>query len=172
MNEREAVEHYEWFIAQSAPRRVLLLDAVRAIGGKVDECDYTPESLVPLWTSMTPFFEKRKMTNEEKAVFYDEIPAAGRRLKFDLRVQTTSTLCYALDIGFYVAEVYMRHYPQVHWILWKGKDRGFNKAALSGFKLPLIPMDLVSASVGRHLRDPKDTLLLDRYRVWEKDLLP
>src|ERR1041385_6962780 len=117
MTDEEAQKHFEWFIAQSEPRRKLLLNAVAVTGGSAAECDYTPESLVPLWASMSRLFEKRAMTDEEKNEFYENIPAAARQVKFDLRIQTTATQCYALDIGFYVAEVYMRHYPQVHWML-------------------------------------------------------
>jgi len=111
------------------------------------------------------------MTEEEKNEFYETIPAAAKQVKFDLRVQTTATKCYALDMGFYVAEVYMQHYPQVHWMLWKGKDMAFNKPVLAGFKLPLVPSDFVGGCAGKKLKGNDDSdVLLKLYRVWEKDL--
>jgi hypothetical protein len=173
LTDEEAQQQFDWFIAQSESRRKLLLDAIRATGGKADQCDYTPESLIPLWTSMSRFFGTRPLDEDEKKALYDSWSAAAKRLKRfdDPKELTTATLCYAMDIGFYVAQVYMRLYPQVRWILWKGRHVGNNKAALSGFKLPLIPFDMVRGSIWKHFKTPKDTLLLDIYRVWEADIL-
>jgi hypothetical protein len=173
MTKEEAQRHFDWFVAQSEPRRKLLINAIAATGGDAAAFDYSPESLIPLWVAMSRLFEARPMTQIEKDAFQNSLPAAAKQLKkFDNPKElTTATLCYAIDIGFYVAEVYMRYYPQVRWALWQGKDIGFNKAALSGFKLPLIPSDMVCGSVWKHFKTPKQTLLLDIYRVWEKELL-
>jgi hypothetical protein len=133
--------------------------------------DYTPESLVPLWKAMSPYFDKRPLTEEEKGKFFKSIPAAAKQLKFSLKTQTTQTRCFAIDIGFYVAEIYMRRYSQVHWIIFKHKSMSFNKPALSGFYLPLVPSDMVKASIGKQIRIPKDTHLLDIYQKWVTNLV-
>ena len=170
MDAVEAQRHFEWFISQSEPRRRLLLEAVEATGGEVTACDYTPPSLVPLWGTMSGFFQSRPMTLEEEARLYDTSPAAAQQAKLDLRELTTATACLALDIGFYVAEVYMRLYPQVRWLLCTKRNQAFNKPILTGFKLPLVPSDMVIGSVWKHLATPRDTLLFDIYRLWEQDV--
>ncbi len=78
-----------------------------------------------------------------------------------------------MDIGFYFAEVFMRHYSRVRWILWKQKDSCLNKPVLSGFKVPLVPIDVVSACAWKVLKGGRNSqLLLSKYRVWEADLKP
>lgn len=171
LTDEEAQTRFEWFIGQSESRRRLLIDCIQATSGRGADCDYTPQSLVPLWRAISKFFEKRPMTPEEKEALLQDAPAAARQLNIEPYQLTTATLCLGLDIGLYVAEVFMRNYPQVGWMLWKGKDRAFNKAALSGFKLPLIPTDLVIGSMWKHFETPRETLLLEPYKVWEKDLL-
>lgn len=171
MNEEEAQHHLKWFVSQSEVRRNILLDAVERLGGNKSELDYTPESLIPLWKTMSPIFEKRPLTAEETAKLYKSIPAAAKRLRFSLKTQTTKTLCIAIDIGYYVAEIYMRRYPQVHWIVFKHKSMSFNKPALSGFYLPLVPADMVKGSIAKQLRIPKDTHLFDIYKKWVTNLV-
>ena len=171
MNEEEAQRHLDWFVSQSEVRREILLDAVERLGGNKDELDYSPESLIPLWKAISARFEKRSLTEEEKAKFYSSIPAAAKQLNFSLKKQTTQTLCFAIDIGYYVAAIYMRRYPQVHWIVFKQKSMSFNKPALSGFRLPLVPNDMVRASIARQIRIPKDTHLFDMYQKWVTNLI-
>lgn len=170
MNEEEAQHHLEWFVSQSEVRRRILFDVVGRLGGNKNALDYTPESLIPLWKTMSSLFEKRPLTAEEKTKFYKSIPAAANKLKFSLQTQTTQTLCIAIDIGYYVAEIYMRRYSQVHWIVFKHKSMSFNKPALSGFYLPLVPADMVKGSIGKQLKTPKDTHLFDIYQKWVTNL--
>ena len=153
-------------MSQSKARRNILLDAVERLGGQKSELDYTPESLIPLWKAMSPLFKKRPLTAEEKGRFYKGIPSAAKQLKFSLTTQTTETLCLAIDIGYYIAEIYMRRYPQVHWVVFKHKSMSFNKPALSGFYLPLVPADMVKGSIGKQLRMPSDRHLFDIYQKW------
>src|SRR5260221_5792588 len=121
---------------------------------------------------MSGFWEERPMTSAERQSFRDSLPEAARGLeKFENpRELTTATLCYGIDIGFYVAEVFMREYPHVHWVLWKNRGHAFNKPVLAGFKLPLIPSDLVTGSIWKSFKDSNGTVLLDAFKVWEKDL--
>jgi hypothetical protein len=174
MTKQEAQRHFEWFVSQSHPRRELLMHAIKATGRNPVICNYSPESLVPLWNSMSRFFESRPMSPEEKQQFNTGLPAAAKRLdKFDdLRELTTATTCYAIDIGFYFAEVFLRKYPHVQWVLWNQKGHAFNRPALSGFKLVLVPVHLVSSCIWSQLKAPKETWLFDAYKHWEeKNLL-
>jgi len=163
MDPDEAERHFEWFVSLSGPRRKLLLKAVAATGGNVAACNYTPESLIPLWKAMARFFEARPMTEIEREQFADQLPHAAFGLKkfANPRDLTTASLCYAIDIGFYFAEVFLRTYPQVCWALCKEKGHAFHKPALVGFKLILVPADLVKSCIRSELKQPKDSWLFD-----------
>jgi hypothetical protein len=174
MNRQEARQHFEWFVSQSESLRKLLLSAIDAACGTTAECDYSPESLVPLWVCMSRFFEARPITAEERQSLIDNLPPVARNhKKFENPKElSTATACYATDIGFYLAEVFIRRYPQVHWTLWMDKGHAFNRPALAGFRLVLIPVHLVSGCIWDQLRCPKDTWLFEAYKHWEqKNLL-
>ena len=171
MSEEEAEQHLKWFVSKSKTRQGVLLDAVERLSGNKNEIDYTPQSLIPLWRGVSALFKIRAMTEEERRKFYRKVPEAAKKIKFSLSTYTTETLCLAVDIGYYVAEIYMRHYPQVHWIVYPTKSMSFNKPALFGFYLPLVPSDMVKGSIGKHLKTPMETHLFNIYEKWVTNLV-
>lgn len=173
MNDAEAQEYFSWFIGQSENRRKLLLDMIHATGGLVSACDYTPKSLIPLWHSTSQLFEKRAMTGQEREAVFQNAPAAARRVPLDLAELTTSTGCLAMDIGFYVAEIFTRSHPKMHWTICKDEEGPLNEPMIAGFKLYLIPYHLVVSCVWSQLREPKDEWLYEAVRHWDtKNVLP
>jgi len=171
MSKAEAKQHFDWFIAQSESRRRLLLSAFRANSGANADLDYSAESLVPLWQWVARFFEAVEPSASEKARASAGLPAQLRGITLDMRDLSTETKCLCVDIGFYVAELYMRRYPQVHWLLWTRKSGPFQYPVLSGFKLPLEPTALPSGCAWSVIRGNRsDRLLLEKYQLWEQDL--
>src|SRR5260221_6474515 len=115
MNESDAHRHFDWFVSQSEPRRKLLLEIIRATCADTAACDYSPASLVYLWKVMCKFFESRSMTaDEEQTALHGLPPVAQASKKFENpQTLTSATLCFAIDIGYYVAEIFMRRHRHV-----------------------------------------------------------
>jgi hypothetical protein len=172
MTKAEARQTFEWFVARSETRRQILIDAVRATGGDADRLDYTPQSLVPLWSWAMFHMQDRETTEEEREAFYARVQEPLRGvIKYD-RTDTAGTRQLIMDIGFYVAEVFMRKYPQqVKWALWTRKAGPYNQPYLTGFKVPFVPSDIAGASAGKVLRGIRDPRTLKiAYDRWAEDL--
>src|SRR5690348_6993185 len=102
-------------------RRELLLSAVDRSGGNAAACDYSPDSLIPLWVWVSGHVRRKSDTE-----------------------LTPGTLALILDTGFYLAEVFLRQYPgRLRWELWTKKTGPQNIPVIKGFKVPLVPTDVV-----------------------------
>jgi hypothetical protein len=172
MTRAEARQHFEWFVAQSEPRRKLLVQAMKATDGPYRALDYTPESLVALWDWATRFLAADQPTEEEYEAFLESSPAWVRQAGTKPAELTVGTMCLCLDIGYYLAEVFMSESEGLQWALWTKKTGPFNKPYLDGFRLPLVPSDLASSCawsvINTGERDP--SLLFNAYAVWQEDL--
>jgi hypothetical protein len=149
MTPEEARQHFEWFTTIAKRRRELLLSAVYHTGGNAAACDYSPDSLVPLWVWISGHLRRSSDTE-----------------------LTPGTLALILDAGFYFAEVFFRQYPgRLRWMLWTKKAGPHNAPVIEGFKVPLVPTDVVKACAWDVLKTGrKDKLLREKYLLWEKDL--
>jgi hypothetical protein len=145
----EARRHFEWFISIAEGRRQLLLTAITETGGSESVRDSTPASLIPTWAWVS------------------------KRLKARTETKLTSgSLALVLDTGFLLADIFFRQFPgKLHWVLWTRKTGPHNKPVIDGFKVPLVPSDVVKACAWEVLRSgPQDDLLYQKYQVWAKDL--
>ena len=106
--------------------------------------DYTRESLVPLWVWAIDQFGVRGLTEEERKQYRETTPEWLRKVRAEPRELTSLTKTLIVDIGFYLADVYRRKHPQIDWALWTKKAGPCNQPFLNGFKIPLVPKDLVS----------------------------
>lgn len=171
MSKEEADRHFHWFVHESPIRIRLLFDLIKSTRASTKDLDYTPESLVPLWKATSRFMKKETYTRAERKAFYNSLPEQWRQIDFKTERLTTATRGLAIDIGFYIAEVFLRRYPPVKWILWRKKDSVFNRPVLGGFKAPLVPAHAVGACAGKKADGNSDpSLLLNIYNVWAKDL--
>ena len=171
MTLHEAQEHFEWFLGLSGPRRDLLVRAFSATGGR-GQLDYTPDSLIPLWTWAIPLFETKDPTPDELARRLAEGPEWVRRADISFAELTPGTVCLCMDIGFYVAEIFIRRHPDLHWALWLKKTGPYNRPYLRGFPgAPLVPVDLVAGCAWMVTDGNRtDRLLLENYEHWEAEL--
>lgn len=171
MTKVEAKQTFEWFVSQSQERREILIEAVRATGGDADRLDYTPSSLVTLWAWAMFNMQERKTTPSERAAFYANVKGPLRNFINYETTMTAGTHQVIMDIGFYLAEVFMRKYPQIKWALWTKKVGPYNKPYLTGFKLPFVPMDLVGACAGHTINGKRNpSMLKEYYDRWVQDL--
>jgi hypothetical protein len=149
MTQEEAERHFEWFTGIAKNRTELLLNAIVVIGGNAPIPDFTPDSLFRVWTWVSGHLERKTETK-----------------------LTPGSLALVLDTGFYLAEVFFRQYPgRLRWKLWRRKTGPHNKPVIEGFKVPLVPSDVVKACAWDVLKaGPQDNLLHRKYLVWAKDL--
>lgn len=144
MTAGEARRHFDWFVAQAPARLELLKRAIAATNGPVDQLDYSRASLVPLWTWVVP-----------------------RLGTADAGDMTVGSKCLVVDVGYYLAEVIIRCAADVHWMLWTDPRGPLNQPVLTGFQVPLVPIDLVSACAWGAIRGKKQaSYLKDSYDVW------
>ena len=109
---------------------------------------------------------------EELQKTLSEAPEWVRRADIEFGELSTGTKCLCMDIGFYLAEVFMRGFPELEWALWTKKIGPFNRAYIDGFPgAPFVPSDLVAACAWIAIDgDRSESLLLEEYRKWESKL--
>ena len=170
MTREEAREHFEWFVGISEARRDLLTRAYYATGGK-GQLDHTPDSLVPLWVWTTPLMESRDPSPEELRAQISEGPEWIKKANISFAELTPSTKCLCMDIGFYLAQLYLQRYSQVQWALWRKKTGPYNRPILTGFRMQLVPCDLVAGCAWSAVKNRGDKhLLREKYHLWLGDL--
>lgn len=148
MDPDDARRHFEWFTSIADGRKQLLLTAITETGGGSVR-ELTPASLIPVWAWVSTHLQA---VTETKL--------------------TSGSLALVLDTGFLLADVFFRQFPgKLRWVLWTRKTGPHNKAVIAGFKVPLVPSDVVKACAWKVLKSgPQDDLLYQQYQVWAKDL--
>jgi hypothetical protein len=169
MDISEARLHFDWFVSQSPVRLRCLFAALETLGSRVQDYDFSMNSLLALWRSVAPSFTATGIAKNERPKFDKDVPPTLRRAIAgnDLSLESKSL---AVDIGFYIAEVFIRESPSTKWELWLSPEGPRFQPVLVGFRLPLVPYHLVLGSARKHLKAPKDDLLIKPCQVWLKDL--
>jgi len=149
MSREEAKNHFDWFVRISQSRRSVLVSAMTAPGTKRSTLNFTPESLVPVWSWVSRHIKR----------------ASEKKL-------TPGSLALVLDTSFYLAEVFFREYPgRLRWTLWTKKTGPYNKPVLEGFKVPFVPYDLVKVCAWTALENGfQDDLVKKKYHTWASKL--
>jgi hypothetical protein len=144
MSEHEANEHFRWFTGAEPSRIDLLTCAVREEQGT--DIEITESSLPRLWAWFVPHIRTESASRD----------SVGQR------ELAASTLCLAVDIGFFLARLYREIEPSVHWTLWKrNKDYYYQRPVLTGGgRYPHVPHDPVVAAAWKvvHGRASSDEL--------------
>lgn len=173
LTKAEAKEHFAWFVRQGPERLRLLLSEAERDGVPLAKLDFSRESLRPFWQWLRTRMETAPLKGEFAEERLASLPEWFPDKEGTLQELTFPSLARTLDAGFYMAEVLRQRHPDVHWSLWTKKTGPFHKPYLAGFRLPLVPSDLVRASAWQAIRgeDHPDVLieLLDR---WETYRLP
>lgn len=170
MSEAIALQHFNWFVGKSKERVNMLLRAYASDCAAGPPLHFRAESLVPLWEWASRYveYEREERTATRRAA--EPLPEWAIAAAIRHRELAAGTLALGVDIGFYIAEVFMRNYSNVAWELWKKtKDYYYNRPVLVGFGYPLVPHNLSLASFGGVLHGKYDKeQLLRVFRRWEK----
>lgn len=169
MTKEQAQEYFEWYVEQIESHMERLKSEVCS---EVEDMrfDYSPESLIPLWTwyeGKIKLIERTEdeISDEEKK-YPEWMHAYIDRTKISLY-----TLRYCLDVALYFAEVIIRSCNgKIYWgYFTKPKNRmSVNEPTLLGFKnkMDLEPRLVVLNCTRRSSREAMDTRLYDMYHTW------
>lgn len=182
MTKDQARRHFDWFVSV-IPERLALLRRTYANEVGRQDLDYTFESLVPFWV----WIRRHAVRTGKKFRVLLKRPreAVGPPVFIEDEDYTFTTLQLVLDAGVYVAEVFMRKYPFIHWALSKVKGRrtvNYNLPVLQGIKfkfeptgepepMEFNPTEQILTCIARYLDDGNeaDHLLLNVYKIWRED---
>lgn len=178
MTDAQAREHFDWFVSLIPERLALLRKLYNSEMGQ-QGLDYTFESLIPFWVWM-----RRHVRLSGKKRFIElkrPREAEGPPVLLDDEGFSLETLALIEDAGRYVAEVFMRQYPFIHWTLSKVKDKhnvNYKLPVLEGLKsqfepngklepIEFNPEEQALVCVSKFLDgDKADDLLLKAYKRW------
>lgn len=171
MTKEEAQKHFEWFVNQSPLRCELLRKAMEATSKYGDKLDYSRDSLIVLWTWAMPYMKATPWSDEKRLQFYKQAPPWLKTMNISLNDLSAETMGLCVDIGFYFAEIFIRNYPHIKWVIGRKRDKLYNRPYVYGFKWPLVPHDVVTGCAWNVIHETKNKrILLDTFQAWEKDL--
>lgn len=169
LKKREADKYFEWYISQVEYRIGVLKNYIHNEDENII-FDYSPESLISLWSwyeKKIKIVEKTKEELEEEfrrypAWMHDEI----EHTKISLE-----TLKYGMDIAIYFAEVIIKNCNgKIRWgYFTKPRKRmSVNEPTLLGFKydMDLNPRLIVINCTRRSSMERKESRLFDMYHTW------
>ena len=169
LNEAEAEEYFEWFIAQ-IPQRVSYLTGVCAKELRISEekLDCSPESLLLIWK----WFRRRARTEKQMNVDKKQVYQGNQR-------QLTLETEYILrDIGMYFGETFRKNHSNIYWDYYTKPRRDFfvNHPVLKGFvdmttgrpfQCCFEPIHYAGVQASKILsRKSSDEDLLRIYNIW------
>ena len=165
----EAKEYFEWYVNQVEYRIEVLKNCVLSESEGV-MFDYTPDSLVALWS----WYEKKiKIVNKTKEEIEQEMSRYPNWMHNEISNTKISvdTLKYGMDIAIYFAEVIIRNTDgRIHWGYFTSpkKRMSVNEPILLGFMgdMDLNPRLIVLNCTRRSSRENNNNRLLEMYNVW------
>lgn len=171
MTPKQAKEYFEQYTGQIEIHLKNLKNEVCSEVGDMN-FDYSPESLIPLWS----WYEK-KIELEEKSE--DEMLEEAKRYPEWMHAYlgqtkiSLQTLRYCLEVALYFAEVIIRNCNgKIYWgYFTRPKNRmSVNEPTLLGFKgkMDLEPRLVVLNCTRRSSRETLNTRLYDMYYIWMK----
>ncbi|MFT8323422.1 MAG: hypothetical protein ABF649_21405 [Bacillus sp. (in: firmicutes)] len=177
MKKKEAQMHFDWFLSE-IPKRIELISKayLETGGGKLEDLDLTPQSLVNLWTWFIPRIEIVTKTDEEIAEELKEAPEWLTEIAMENNKKlSVGTLCLAMDIAIYFAEVFVKHFNKLDWgYVTKPKKMLYvNRPVIIGFSsgIELDPRNIVYNLTFRVVEGDKSKEgLFNLFKVWEDDI--
>ena len=166
---KEAKEYFEWFMGEREKRVHILSEYIKSEGEEI-EFDYTPESLVPLWTW---FLKKIRFEKRSEEEIKEERANSPEWMQEHISEDRPSieTLKYVLDIAVYFGEVFVRNNEEKLYWGYKTKPKrliSVNRPAVFGFKanMTLEPVGTTITGVYRSRRERNEAFLYDLYDIW------
>lgn len=171
LSKKQAEEYFYWYVGQSMIRIDQLYKYIQSTGGTTFSCEYTPYSLVDLWSWFeTQIYMVEKSEEEYQAElkqFPEWVHDSIAKNKFSVR-----TLALITDISFYFAETFIKCNPMIKWgYFTKPKNEvSVNMPVLLGFKatMKLDPRRIVYVCAQKSSDQHDKNRLLNVYQTWAK----
>ncbi len=176
MSKEELKGYYKWYLNIIPERMKILERAVKSTKGYEDwKADYSPDSLIKLGQWFYENVETRKLTEEEIKAVYDNSPEWFREVEIEDWELTRKTISLSIDIGMYLANVFIKNHPQVKWyhcIRCSKNNIDYGKPVLKGFgKVSFEPTNMSLVQAYSIVRGKKKGEGLRRiYDIWSKDI--
>lgn len=169
LKKKETHEYFKWYVSQIGHRIKVLEDYILNEGENII-FDYSPESLIPLWT----WYEKKIIIVDKMAdEFAEDLSKYPEWMHNEISKTKISleTLKFGMDIAIYFAEIIIKECNgKIQWgYFTKPKNRmSVNEPTLLGFEgnNDLNPRLIVINCTRRSSRESKNTRLYDVYNTW------
>jgi hypothetical protein len=177
MTLREAQNHFDWYVDEIPKRIELIRRAYKDTGGgKLEDLDLTPQSLVNLWTWFIPRIQTMPRSTEDIA---EELRTTPEWLKETViennKKLSTGALCLAMDIAIYFGATFVKNFDRLSWgFVTKPKSLAYvNKPVIIGFStgVELDPIGIVynlTLDVVNNNTNIKE--LFELYDVWSAEI--
>lgn len=172
MSKQELKDYFRWFFDVLPHRTRELAETVRQSPGfETWQPDQTPASLDALGEWFSVQAETRKRTPDER----QEIAS---RSSFPIEVPneelTNRTFSLAMDIGMYLAQVFLKNFPSLRWEqpLDDKKFADYGQPVLDGFgPVPFNPVRIaVTLAYGLVSKKQSGKRLREIYDYWSKQV--
>lgn len=169
LKKKEASEYFEWYVSQVKYRIEVLKNYVQNESENVI-FDYTPDSLISLWT----WYEKKiKIVDKTKEELDEQMSRYPSWMHNEIARTKISleTLKYGMDVAIYFAEVIIRNSNgKIQWGYFTSpkKRMSINEPTLLGFKedMDLNPRLIVINCTRRSSVESNNNRLFDMYNTW------
>jgi len=178
MTKKEAQIHFDWYVSE-VPKRVELITKayLETGGGKLDDLDLSPQSLVYLWTWFIPRVVTITKSDEEIENELDKAPEWFKEKVLENKKKlTVGSLSLAMDIAIYFAEVFIHNFDKLYWgFVTKPKSLIYvNSPVIMGFStgIELDPRNIVYNLTLKIINDKSDKEedLFNIFKVWKNDI--
>jgi hypothetical protein len=175
MTKKEAQRHFDWYIGEIPGRIELLKNAYAETGGgRKEDLDGSPESLIKLWQWYIDNAEIEEKSEEAKRLERESSPEWMHKSLKDKKMSTL-WLSVAMDMAMYFSECFIKEHDTISWgFVSKPKSLvHVNKPVLVGFRngVVLEGTRILSVRTFKFIdgeRNPNG--LLKTYKVWSEDV--
>ena len=168
LKKKDVQRMFDWYVSQSETRIDILKQYVNQDSQVPIDFDYTPESLIPLWTWFEPKIRKQRRKYRDILRERKEQPKWMReyipREEFTLK-----TLNLIWDIAYYFAEVMLRNNKTIKWGFFLASPRvdSAKEPVLMGFVGgSLNPQRIVCVCTLKSYECSNPRVLYETYKVW------
>ncbi|WP_433958715.1 hypothetical protein [Cytobacillus horneckiae] len=177
MTKKEAQIHFEWYICE-VPERVELVRRAyfETGGGNLENLDFSPQSLINLWTWFIPRINTIIRSEEEIEEEIKKVPDWLKgKVPEDKQKLSVGSLSLAMDIAIYFGEVFIGNFDKLYWgFVTKPKSSAsVNRPVIMGFStgIELDPRILVHNLTFNVINGNTDKeSLFNLYQVWKDDI--
>ena len=170
MKQKDAEQLLNWYIGEMPDKMVKLKNVVGLAGcGTAQTMDYTPNSLIPLWTW---YLKHVNIIKKSDAEYEQEQSQYPRFLRYSVNRNKTELEWgqVAFDIGFYTCICFLEYDERLKWgIVPDPKLDGGNKPSILGFKSKkfFTPASIMRTLMSKSEKgNAESTELFDTFNVW------